>query len=189
MDIQALHCGLIRHQALIIHFSHRANMRENGVFPADLHAAIANKDCWALSCCVVWPNHTMDLPGDVGIILRPTSCDQILSVSKTDSGSFQSDCGTDLSGGEPLTPESLEETFNVAPNDYNEWRVRGAEVVGIFVVSPREVSAKILQPVMLDGVKFCDTIAPAVFTIDQVRSAFPSQRICTMTENGPCEIT
>ncbi len=153
MDLQALVVGLACHKALIVHFSHRAKMREGGVFPSDLRAAITNKDCWALSCCVVRPGHKMDLPGEVGLIFRPTASDQILSVARTDAGSFQHACGEESSGGMPLMPESLEDTFNVAPNDHNEWRVRGAEVDGIFAVSPGEVWAKIRQPLMVGGVQ------------------------------------
>lgn len=105
-------------------------MREGGTFPTDLLAAIANKDLWALSCCVVWPGHEMGLPGEVGLIFRPTATDQILSVAKTGFGSSQFAGREEASGGVPLTLESFEDTFNVAPNDYNEWRVWGAEIAG-----------------------------------------------------------
>jgi hypothetical protein len=185
MDLPALLEGLTGHGALIVHFSHLANMREGGVFPADLQAAIANKDCWALSCCIVWPGHTMDLPGEVGLIFRPTATGQILSVANTDSGSSQFGCGEEVSGGVPLTAETFEETFQVAPNDYNEWRVRGAQVGGVFVVSPDVIWAKIWQPVMLDGVNIGQDIAPAPFTIDQVRAVFPALPLMTMTLQRP----
>jgi hypothetical protein len=189
MDIQSLLDGLTDRKALIVHFSHLANMRAGGVFPADLQAAIANKDCWALSCCVIWPGHKMDLPGEVGLILPPTANDQILSVAKTDAGSFQHACGADLSAGVPLTSETLEDTFDVAPKDYNEWRVRGAEIGGIFVLSPDGVAAKIRQPLMLDGVQIGDDIAPTRFTIEDVRTAFPGLRLITMTEHGPMTLS
>ena len=102
MHLQMLLDALAQRNALIVHFSHRANMREGGVFPSDLQAAIANAERWTLSCCVVWPGHTMDLPGEVGLILLPTATEQILSVANTDSGSSELDCGEEVSGGVPL---------------------------------------------------------------------------------------
>ena len=76
-----------------------ARYEEGGVFPDDLQAAITNRNSWALSCCVVWPGHQMDLPGEVGIVLRPTAAEQVLSVAKTDLRLFPTRMWQDISGG------------------------------------------------------------------------------------------
>jgi hypothetical protein len=63
-DVELLDALLAR-EAMVVHFSHHANMRKYGVFPEDLRAAIANKDSWNLSCVVLWPGHRMALPGSI----------------------------------------------------------------------------------------------------------------------------
>ena len=131
----------------------------------------------------------MELPGDVGIILRPTAADQVLSVASTDSGSSELESGEELSGGVPLTAESFEDTFKVAVNDYNEWRIRGAEVVGIFVASANNVRAKALQPIVVDGVTIGETIAPRPFSITEIRNAFPDLEVITIGPEGLCELS
>lgn len=45
MELETLLAELDRRQALIVHFSHLSNMRADGVFLADLQAAIANRGC------------------------------------------------------------------------------------------------------------------------------------------------
>lgn len=70
-------------------------------------------------------------------------------------------CDTD--GGEEGVCAAVV-TLVDAPNDYNEWCVRRAEVGGIFVVSPDVVWAKMWQPVMLDGVQIGEDSAPAPFS-------------------------
>lgn len=50
--------------AVVVHFSHISNMRDGGVFPLDLHDAIANKDAWPLSCSALWPGHGMEPCGE-----------------------------------------------------------------------------------------------------------------------------
>lgn len=117
--------GLDKRRALIVHLSHFANMREGGVFPTDLTDAIAHRGTWSLSCVVVWPGHTVNLPGSIGVIFRPRSIANVLSVSNDNSGSQQLADGTELSGGQPLSRNTFEQTFQVAPGSYNEWRAQG----------------------------------------------------------------
>lgn len=185
MDIGQLTAELTRRQALIVHFSHLSNMRAGGIFPDDLQAAIAHKDCWALSCCAVWPGHSMEVPGEVGLIFRPTAVDQILSVANTDAGAQQFGCREELSGGNALTPQSLSDSFQVKASDYNEWRVRGAEVCGIFVARAVDVYAKTIQKIDDGGIYGGDTIAPSPFSIEEVRAAFTALPLITMTASGP----
>jgi hypothetical protein len=182
-------CELDRRKALIVHFSHLSNMREGGVFPDDLQNAVVNKDSWNLSCCVIWPGHTMDLPGEVGVIFRPTAVGQVLSTKNDDAGSVQlTDTGQDVSGGDPLSEVTLQTTFDVALGTYNEWRMKGADVTGIFVTSERGISAKKQQSIECDGKFFDDTIGLASFTIAEVFAAFPSFDIFTMTPDGPLKL-
>jgi hypothetical protein len=189
MDIGQLTAELTRRQALIVHFSHFSNMREGGVFPDDLQAAIAHKDCWALSCCAVWPGHSMQIPGEVGLIFRPTAVDQILSVANSDAGAQQFGSGDELSGGNALTPQSLADSFHVKAGDYNEWRVRGAEVCGIFVAHSAGVNAKTIHKIDDGGIFGDDTIAPSPFSIAEVRAAFTALPLVSMTANGPMIIS
>ncbi len=155
------------------------------MFPDDLQAAIAHKGCWALSCCAVWPGHSMPLPGEVGLIFRPTAIDQVLSVANTDAGAQQFGCGEELSGGNALTLQTLSDSFQVKAGDYNEWRVRGAEVCGLFVAHASGVNAKTVQKLDDDGLYGGDTIAPSPFSIAEVRVAFGALPLITMTANGP----
>lgn len=131
MDDKQLTAMFEERQAVVVHFSHHSNMREGGVFPDDLQQAIQNKDEWALSCSVLWPGHDMQPCGSVGVMFRPTVA-SVLSVSNADSGSFQGPGGADFSSGLPLSENTFQQTFDVV-GSYNEWRVKGAEVIGIFV--------------------------------------------------------
>ena len=188
MELNALLTELAARKALIVHFSHRATMREGVVFPNDLRNAIAHKDCWTLSCCVVWPGHMMELPGEVGLVFLPTAIDQILSVAKTDSGSSQLVCGTELSGGMPLTPETFAETFQVDAGDYNEWRVRGAEPSAIFVVNPNKVWTKQRVTLPSDDLYGGENVSEVLVPVDQIRAVFPTLRLITMTPDGPMTV-
>jgi len=180
MNIDELEAGLLARKAIIVHFSHLSNMRKDGVFPDDLQNAISKKNCWPLSCCVLWPGHRMERPGEVGVIFRPTCITQILSVSKTDSGSSQLACGEEISGGVPLTNQGFQETFKVADKDYNEWRVKGAEVFGIFLIRENVIQAKARQKIGNEDSGFYDDISPKCWSSGEVRRHFPKQKLFTM---------
>jgi hypothetical protein len=170
-------------KAVVVHFSHHSNMRDGGVFPGDMHEAIANKDKWPLSCSVLWPGHQMKPCGSVGVIFKPNAA-SVLSVSNTDSGSSTDNYGNNQSGGEPLTEENFEKTFQVV-GGYNEWRVRGAEVVGIFVhdISCIVVKKHLQVPGLPDG-ECLHTIGGKCIPLSEVFDSFPNRPIYTMTPDG-----
>ena len=164
-------------KALIVHFSHHSTMSAKIVFPNDLLYAIQNSDPWPLSCCVVWPGHTMDLPGSVGIILNP-SAPQVVSVRNNDSGSFTCADGQDVSSGVPLDPNSLNETF-LPVGPYNEWRVAyGAPIVGIFVSDRTPLRAKQWVRVRV-GERYEEHISAEQIFIPSIFDAFPDMSFYT----------
>lgn len=187
MNDDTLRKKLEERRAAVVHFSHHAKMREGGVFPADLQAAIANKDDWPLSCSVLWPGHGMELCGSVGVMFTP-SVVSVQSVSNTDSGSWANPDGRDQSGGEPLTAESFEKTFEVV-GAYNEWRIRGAIVAGIFVHNLHSILVKkhVSVPGLPDGEILID-IGATTITLSEVFVAFPALPIFTMAADGLVEV-
>ncbi len=163
--------------ALIVHFSHHSNMREGGVFPQDLLDAIANSNVWPLSCCLVWPTHTMNLPGSVGVILRPRSIESIVAVSSTDAGSLTWQDNTEGSLGFPLTLDTFNSSFEVAPDDYNEWRVRDSEAIGIYFEN--QPYAKKRRHLVSGGLNLDEVISAEPITINEILSTFPDYPILT----------
>ena len=99
--------ALRQRRAAIVHFSHHADMGRGVTFPGDLQDAIAHRDRWALSCHVVWPGHSMDLVGSVGVILDVTSTSQVVSINSRDSGSRQLPDGSDVFGGMSLSKKFI----------------------------------------------------------------------------------
>lgn len=171
------------HAAVVVHFSHFAVMREGVVFPDDLQEAIAHRNDWALSCCVFGPRQRMDLPGSVGIILKPTVA-SVLSVSNSDAGASTLLDGSENSGGDPvITIDSVAASLDIGSHPYNEWRVKGAEVIGIIVANPGHMLAKRSQTFEIDG-REETIIAQHPVTFDEVASAFPDLPIYTMSQAG-----
>jgi len=156
--------------ALIVHFSHHGNMREAGMFPNDLQDTIQNVENWTLSCCVVWPDHKMSLPGSVGVVLRPRSLGSIVSVREIDSGSSTQENGEDWGFGLPLTRESFAGSFAVPAGEYNEWRVRDFDVVAVYVDG--KPLGKKRSVTMINDVPL-DTIAPVPVSFEELSGAFP----------------
>ncbi|WP_133061206.1 hypothetical protein [Paraburkholderia hospita] len=182
MTDDELFAGLAERKALIVHFSHHANMREGGVFPEDLQDAIKNRNQWKLSCCVVWPGHRMNLPGSVGVIFRPRSTTNIVSVSNVDSGSHEGVDGEDQSSGDPLSTASFAKSFDVEV--YNEWRVLDTDVEGIFVSNPNNIYVKKKQCFQVLDKSYWD-IAMQPIQLSEVMDAFPNHPIITMGPHGP----
>jgi hypothetical protein len=184
-----VHDDLIRQlrdrQALIVHFSHHANMRDGGVFPADLQAAALNSHLWPLSCCLVWPTHQMSLPGSIGLVLRPCNATSIIGVSGSDGGYSTIAAGQELGGGDPLCQEAFDRSFSVPPGQYNEWRVRDCEVVGIYWETENgELHAK-KRVVMRDpdtGAPLSEEIAIAPVSVSYVHECFPDLPAYTRSE-------
>jgi hypothetical protein len=171
--------------ALIVHFSHHSKMRDGGVFPADLHAVIANSRAWPLSCCVVWPGHKMSLPGSVGVVLRPRSLASIVGVGKSDIGSTTMADGSQGSLGDKLDDESFAKTFDVAEGDYNEWRMIESDVVGVYVEnsSPRaKRHVELCDPD--DGTLMGLDISAEPVALHEVVKSFPELPVLTKTTDG-----
>jgi hypothetical protein len=173
--------------AAVVHLSHHAVMNPSRpIFPDDMHRAIAQRDEFNLSCVVVWPGHGMPLPGSVGVVFMPT-CANVISAAASDSGSTTLSDGTDGSLGMPLSPETLVETFNVWFGNYNEWRVRGAAVFGIFIADPSNIQVKKEIVFNLNGHEFKDIGAVSI-TMEEVYAAFPHHSVFTMGSAGLIEI-
>lgn len=156
---------LSRKGALVVHLSHHVDMRQG-----------------VLSCVVVWPGHTMKLPGSIGVIFEPT-CASVISASNDDAGSS---VRADESARVLLTTESLSGTFEVVGR-YNKWRVRGAKVVGIFVADPRRIETKREVEYEISGTKY-KTVSAEVTSLTDVFAAFPSLRVFAMRPAGKIEL-
>ena len=191
---------LAQRQALIVHFSNHADMgRKEAYFPNDLQSAIKNYQNgphWPLSCSVLWPGHKMSPVGSVGLILEPQSINNILSVKKSDSGSMCFQDGSEGSLGDPLTKASLNSSFEVKQGDYNEWRVRGAKPVGIFIhdLCNIEVRGLIHRDQRLKGLPTEMIAFEPEFTaelhsiqVDRVKSSYPDFYIKTI-KNGNIQV-
>ncbi len=139
-------------RALIVHFSHTAKEGASLLFPDDLNNAmqiIADKE---LSCSVVWPRRCAAV-GSVGIALRPRSFTSVTSASAVDAGTIEDSRTGHREGlGKALTCEILKETLEPRTPNYNEWTVRDADIVGIFVdlASTLEV-AKTVDAATIEG--------------------------------------
>jgi hypothetical protein len=169
--------------AVVVHLSHHAVMdRERPIFPEDMLRAIDKRAEFNLSCVVVWPGYGMPLPGSVGVIFKPL-CENVVSAANSDSGSTMLADGSDGSGGFPLSPETLASTFNVWIGNYNEWRVRDAEVLGIFVADPPNILVKKEIVLNVDWHEFTDVGATSIL-LDEVFAAFPHHSIFTMGSAG-----
>jgi hypothetical protein len=167
---------LSERQALIVHFSHHAAMRGGLVFPTDLQQVFAEHDAWPLSCSVVTPEHRMDVVGSVGVVLAPRTAEDILRVHHDDAGAY-AEGNNSHSMGESLSEASFDASIDlVEPGSYNEWRVRGAAPVGLFVTDPAHIEVR--QNVPFEG-PFGpeETIAPVTVSLATVRTAFPGQPI------------
>ncbi len=187
MTHQELLAKLSARQALIVHFSAHAVMRAGLDFPTDLQQVLAEKEPWPLSCSLLTPGHHMDVTGSVGVILKPRTVEDVLSVHHDDAGAYNV-AGTNQSRGAAL----LDATFDASIYDtvrgaYNEWRVRGAVPVGIFVLDPANILVR--QKFTVPGpLGEEEIIAPGPISLDAVRAAFPSKPIWTMTLAGPTQL-
>ena len=173
--------------ATVVHLSHHSIMNpDRPIFPEDMRRVIAMKNEINLSCVVAWPGHAMSLPGSVGVIFKPT-CANVISVSNTDSGSTSLSDGSDGSRGFPLSLETLASSFDVKFGNYNEWRVRGAQVVGIFVADRSNIQVK-KENVLRVGEHECKFIGETPIDLDEVFTEFPHHSVFTMGLSGLIEI-
>ncbi len=173
--------------ALIVHFSAHALMREGVDFPTDLQQVLAEIEPWPLSCSVLTPGHLMDVTGSVGVILEPRAPEDVLRVHHGDAGAYD-DAGVNQSLGAVLSDAafnaSIDDTW---PGAYNEWRVRGAKPVGIFVLDPTNILVR--QKSSFEGPYGSEeSIAAQPISLGAIRAIFPGQPIWTMTPDGPREL-
>lgn len=165
----------------VVHFSHYAVMNHRVSFPHDLIYAIKNYQTETRSCCAVFPDHGMQLPGSVGLILNP-KLSQLLSVCGSDSGS--SDIGGDEGSlGEEPTEDSILRSLCITDGGYNEWRVRGASPSGIFVADPKNIQAKQKVKYTVEEEQYTDIVSKRI-CLSQVFEAFPSLHVFTMGFRG-----
>lgn len=187
MTHEDLLAKLAERQALIVHFSAHAMMREGLDFPTDLRQVLAEQEPWPLSCSVLTPGHQMDVTGSVGVVLEPRSTADVLRVHHCDAGAYD-EAGTNQSLGLALSEASFDASIDgVVPGTYNEWRVRGAKPVGIFVLDPANILVR--QKFTLPGPYGPEeTIAAEPISLDAVRAAFPGQPVWTMAAGGPRQL-
>lgn len=180
---------LKRRNAAVVHFSHHAKTRADGVFPDDLLNAIANRDSWPLSCSVLYPGHKMVPVGSVGVLFDPKVAN-IISVDNQDSGSSFGHDEIERSQGQPLDEASLHRSFALAEGcKYNEWRVQGAAVKGIFVLDPDNISVKQLQALDVPNTDLVvEDIGAISIHLADVFSAFDGQKVFTLDDNGLREL-
>lgn len=187
MTHQELLAKLGARQALIVHFSAHAVMREGLDYPTDLKQVLAEKEPWPLSCSVLTPGHHMAVTGSVGVILEPRTVEDVLSVYHDDAGAYDV-AGANQSDGAALSDATFDTSIDgTVPGTYNEWRVRGAKPVGIFVLDPSNIFVR--QKITVLG-PFGDEeiISACSISLDAVRTAFRGQPIWTMTPGGPLQL-
>jgi hypothetical protein len=171
-------------QALIVHFSHHAAMRGDLVYPTDLQQVLAEREMWPLSCSVLTPGHRMVVVGSIGVVLEPRTAQDVLRVYHGDAGAY-AEGNENYSLGELLSCASFDASLDeVVPGTYNEWRVRGAKPLGLFVENPANIEVR--QLIQYEGPWGTETtIAPVRISLAAVRTTFPDEPIWTMEPNGP----
>jgi hypothetical protein len=168
-------------QVAVIHFSHHAVMGHKVTFPNDLLHAISSFKHETRSCCALYPRHEMDLPGSIGVIFSP-KYSQLLSVSSCDSGSSHY-AGREGSMGAAPEEDAILDSLNVPMGTYNEWRIRGAVPVGIFIANPMWILVK-QESTLTVGEERITDIGCAPISLQAAQMAFPSWPIYTMGAEG-----
>jgi hypothetical protein len=151
----------------------------------DIPDAIESYQIETRSCCALWPGHHMDLPGSVGVIFNAAFA-HVVSVLADDSGSSDFG-GSENSGGYSPSEETILDSINAPFGGYNEWRVRGAEPIGIFVANPNDIQVKKRAQVRV-GAEVVDEIGCMSVPISAVVEAFPFFPIYTMGADGLVKI-
>lgn len=189
MDEQRFQEILDVNRVAIVHFSHHAVMGHRVTFPDDLHHAISSSESETRSCCAVCPNLRMDFPGSVGVMFKP-KLSQVISVSSSDSGSSDFG-GEEGSLGHAPTEQTILDSLCVPEGGYNEWRVCGAEPIGIFIANPDAILVKKELVMELNdemalalGQARITEIGSIPISLQDVRAAFPSMSVFTMGGEG-----
>lgn len=123
----------------------------------------------------------MDLPGSVGVLFSPKHS-QVLSVCSADSGSSDY-AGEEGSMGSTPDEDAINESLNVPSGIYNEWRIRGARPVGIFICDSQCMEVKQEMVFTVGGNQFADIICTSI-SLQAVKEAFPAMPVYTMGAEG-----
>lgn len=166
---------------VVVHFSCYGVMGHRVTFPNDLHHALSNYEQETRSCCAIYPGHNMSLPGSVGLIFRP-KYSQVLSVCSADSGSSDY-AGHEGSLGAFPEEDAILESLQVSSGMYNEWRILGAELTGVFVSNPQAIEVKQEVTLALGMERFTE-IGCVRISLQAVKEAFPNLLVYTMGDDG-----
>lgn len=183
-------------QALIVHCSRlgKGDVSPDGLFfPEDLRKAIqlCSVDGAELSCSVIWPDHIKTF-GTIGIVLKPRTTRSITSICKSVAGSHVDPISRKRKGfGKPFSKQTVVDTF-VDATEYNEWVVRDADTIGIFI-HPREPLKVgiIVRGAEMEGYvpsmgDFTTTV-PVDISISNVAAKFPNLPIYSFQESSLVE--
>lgn len=181
MTYEDLIAELVERRALIVHCSRPGKSGDDGpLFPEDLRKAIeiVGNGTGAVSCSVVWPSHQKTY-GAVGIVLRPRTTSSVTSLKSIDAGTRWDPAAGERTGdGAPFSAEAVADTFD-NPTGYNEWVVRDADCLGIFVnlQEPLEVARRV-EPKDLEGydesmIDCGPVVCAGPIRPDEIRSEFP----------------
>jgi hypothetical protein len=189
MTDEELRAELAARNALVVHCSRTGKGDEgiNGlIYPDDLRKAMSLCESGAvLSCSVIWPSHVKTF-GPIGIVLKPRSTSSITSISPVDSGtSVNPETGKREGNGEPFSRTAVQATFANA-TDYNEWTVKGADVVGVFghptdnwdvscLCKPSQVPG--FDPKLVELIGDEPFVGAAPQTLKEIAAAFPGYPI------------
>ncbi|WP_141399332.1 hypothetical protein [Kosakonia pseudosacchari] len=165
-------------KALIVHFSNLASMSRNQPFPDDLKNVIESPTSNPLSCCIVWPGHTMSLPGSVGVIIEP-ALPNIHGVCATDAGTSDNN-GEINSFAKPLSQENLEEIYAFS-DPYNECIVIKPKVIGIYIDNINYISVRKKQELRC-GDYFESNIGPMEGYLSEIFDCFEGLSIFTFID-------
>lgn len=199
MTIEELLAELARRNALIVHCSRpgKGDEQVDGVFfPQDLRDAtdLCSRGS-DLSCSVVWPEHTETF-GAIGIVLKPRDTSSITLISDADAGtSLNRETGRREGLGSDFSQEAVASTFE-NPKDYNEWVVRDADTIGLFIhpLRPLEVARVINAATAFAGIDPNELpfdpeelgtpslIEPVSITFAEVADLFPDLPIYTFRD-------
>lgn len=178
MDSKEFIEALKTKKALIVHFSNLATMSRNPQFPDDLKTVIDSPSSNPLSCCIVWPGHTMSLPGSVGVIIDPASSN-IYGMCATDAG-------TSINNGEinsftkPPSQEVLEEIYAFS-DPYNECVVMNPKVIGIYIDNINHITVRREQILRCDD--YIETnIGPVGGCLSDIFDSFEDLSIFTFID-------
>ena len=181
MDDTRFETLLDEQKIVVVHFSCHPVMGHRVTFPNDLNHALSSYEQETRSCCAIYPGHKLDLPGSVGVIFRPKYA-QVLSVCSADSGSSDY-AGQEGSLGVSPEENAILESLQVPSEMYNEWRILGAEPIGIFVANPQAIEVKQEVTLALGKERFTEITCVSI-SLQAVKEAFPNLLVYTMGDDG-----